>query len=437
MCVDVIDKTCCVTDEDTTPATQVMESCLTAGNENNAKKRKSPESRGGDGDCGGNDGDDEATSFTRRIFMQSSGQRAFRVCKKALGAGAYGTVYRAWCLEHEQESREHEQEEVCEEKCEEDKGGSGGVMVQKTKKHKFAEKWDGVQRQQRRDVALKVIKRQSSSEHKDTSSEHKDEARYEWEMVDAVRRRFGKDLARVNIIDIYDTGVSEQGDFVSVMERMEFPLSLITRFSAVHCTPLVEAKILARLLVAVRACHMAGIAHLDVKPDNVMLCGGDALGEKVRLIDFSLSLTPESIARMGKDRQHMLQTRWYRAPENCSVKKFPGPSGFAADIWSVGCIMYELLNQDGRWAFPGVSDGAQVAMIKARMDAHKLQNDLLRARVPLAAVDLMSRMLVQDPAKRITFDDIRRHPYFTELFPETAPIFEPVVAAADALVQTQ
>lgn len=405
MCVDVIDNDCCrATTPDATPETEVMHSDAT-----NPKKRKEPEAVLGTAHK-------DKNFKTRRVILQSWGQRQFRVFEKPLGAGAYGIVCKVQL--------------------------EGGPVGQESSK------------QHEEEMALKLIKDEATTELQ------KDEARHEWEIVDSIRRRFDGDLARINIINIYDTGVCEQGNFLSVMEKMDAPLSHITRRNGKYrlrrLSPLAEAKILARLLVAMRACHLTGLAHFDIKPDNVMLRrgkggkkggkeGGNGTGgahaedlaldgeEDVRLIDFSLSRSPESVMQLGRDREHRLQTRWYRAPENCNAKKWP-TSGFAADIWSVGCIMYELLCPQGNWAFPAQFDETQLPLIERYLRTNKLQNDLLRARVPLAAVDLMSWMLVQDPEKRITFDEIRQHRYFTA-FPETAAIFEPVVSR-DTCVNT-
>lgn len=337
------------------------------------KKRKQPEDEHEEKE--GGTIDRSGKPKLRRILMQSWGRCRFRVAEEPIGRGAYGLVYRTR-MESTVELGPH---------C-------------------------------NKELAMKVITPEASGAN---------EARLEWDVVERIRRRF-PDLGSVNIIDIYDTGVNETGQFLSVMEKMDAPLSWVVRQKRFRLPQLIEARIVARILAGMHACHQAGVAHMDLKPDNVMLRGKKVDGNDVRVIDFSLARSPEEIQRMGARREHMLQTRWYRAPENCDTKRWPS-SGFAADVWSVGCIMVEVLCANGFVAFPAPTDGTQIHMVDKVLKTRKLQSDMQRCNVSPCAIDLVMRMLTVDPTKRITFEQIRNHNYFKHAFPETQAIFEAVL----------
>jgi serine/threonine protein kinase len=88
------------------------------------------------------------------------------------------------------------------------------------------------------------------------------------------------------------------------------------------------------LLKGVAYMHARGFVHCDLKPENVLI---DADGSAV-VADFGLT-TPEFLA----DPEEHTVTRFYRAPELACLL----PWGCPVDLWSVGCILYEILAQCG------------------------------------------------------------------------------------------
>jgi dual specificity tyrosine-phosphorylation-regulated kinase 2/3/4 len=93
-----------------------------------------------------------------------------------------------------------------------------------------------------------------------------------------------------------------------------------------------DVRMIARqLLESLAAIHECGIIHCDIKPENV-LCAESA--QSVRIIDFGSSVVAQE--RVGV---RYVQSRFYRAPEViCGL-----PMTFAIDMWSVGCVIGELL----------------------------------------------------------------------------------------------
>uniref|UniRef100_UPI0037E89400 mitogen-activated protein kinase 11 isoform X2 n=1 Tax=Semicossyphus pulcher TaxID=241346 RepID=UPI0037E89400 len=169
--------------------------------------------------------------------------------------------------------------------------------------------------------------------------------------------------------------------------------------------------------------HSAGLIHRDLKPSNV------AVNEdcELRILDFGL-------ARQTDDEMTgYVATRWYRAPEIMLNWMHYNQN---VDIWSVGCIMGELLK--GKVLFPGTDYIDQLKRIMEMVGtptpellkkicsehAQKYiqslpfmpQQDLekiFRGANPLA-VDLLKRMLVLDCDGRISASEALSHPYFSQ-----------------------
>lgn len=113
-----------------------------------------------------------------------------------------------------------------------------------------------------------------------------------------------------------------------------------------------------QMLRGLKYIHSAGVIHRDLKPSNL------AVNEdcELRILDFGLARPAES------EMTGYVATRWYRAPEIMLSESCTSQIGsmkslnicfildwmhynMTVDVWSVGCIMAELLT--GRTLFPG------------------------------------------------------------------------------------
>lgn len=91
-----------------------------------------------------------------------------------------------------------------------------------------------------------------------------------------------------------------------------------------------------QLVDGVSYCHERGVCHRDLKPENLLL---DASG-RLKISDFGLSCLPEAKGRSMAALRTTCGTPNYVAPE---VLRGEGYDGRAADVWSVGCILYVLV----------------------------------------------------------------------------------------------
>nr|WMS36544.1 p38 [Liposcelis bostrychophila] len=192
-----------------------------------------------------------------------------------------------------------------------------------------------------------------------------------------------------------------------------------------------------QILRGLKYIHSAGIIHRDLKPSNI------AVNEdcELKILDFGLARPTEN------EMTGYVATRWYRAPEIMLNWMHYNQT---VDIWSVGCIMAELIT--GRTLFPGTDHIHQLNLIMEILGTpnpefmRKISSDSARNYIlslpPLKrrdfnevfrganslAIDLLEQMLELDADKRITAEQALAHKYLSQY---ADPSDEPVSAPYD------
>ncbi|PWA25549.1 CBL-interacting protein kinase 25 [Artemisia annua] len=161
----------------------------------------------------------------------------------------------------------------------------------------------------------------------------------------------------------------------------------------------VARKYFQQLISAVDFCHSRGVSHRDLKPENLLL---DENGD-LKVSDFGLSALPEQLRNDG-----LLHTQCgtpaYVAPE---VLRRKGYDGAKADIWSCGVILYVLLA-----GFLPFQDENLMNMYKKIFKAEFDYPPWFSSE----ARRLIGKILIVDPARRITIPAIMRLPWFLKGF---------------------
>ncbi|KAJ7591385.1 kinase-like domain-containing protein [Mycena floridula] len=239
-----------------------------------------------------------------------------------------------------------------------------------------------------------------------------------------------------NITCLYDMDIVFQpnGNFDEVYlyeELMEADLHAIIRSGQ----PLTDAhfqSFLYQTLCGLKYIHSANVLHRDLKPGNLLVNADSEL----KICDFGLArgYTPGGGTSKAAGNQGFMTeyvaTRWYRAPE--IMLSFANYTT-AIDVWSVGCILAELLG--GKPIYKGRDYVDQLNQILhylgtpsedtlRRVGSPRAQDYIrslpIKPRVPFStlfphgnplAIDLLSQMLCFDPAKRISCDQALNHPY--------------------------
>ena len=143
--------------------------------------------------------------------------------------------------------------------------------------------------------------------------------------------------------------------------------------------------------------HYFGVIPRDLKPENLLL---DDM-HNVKIADFGLSNAMED----GTFLRTSCGSPNYAAPEVISGQLYAGPE---VDVWSCGVILYALLC--GSLPFDDESIASLFRKIKAGVFS-------MPTHLSEGARDVIARMLVVDPLKRLTIAQIRRHPWFTTALP--------------------
>jgi serine/threonine protein kinase len=154
--------------------------------------------------------------------------------------------------------------------------------------------------------------------------------------------RTARRVRHPNVVELYGTGVLEDGRPYHVMELLS-GTSLDKHLAQQGRLGLQEAlPILRGLASAVDAAHRAGVAHRDLKPANVFLAEQD--GRIVpKLIDFGISkLAGHATEGHQTEVGTLIGTPEYMAPEQCAAEDVD----FRADVYAFGVITYELLVGD-------------------------------------------------------------------------------------------
>jgi eukaryotic-like serine/threonine-protein kinase len=166
-----------------------------------------------------------------------------------------------------------------------------------------------------------------------------------------------------------------------VLEHLEGPRlsTLIRKYG-----PVAREQLLPLGLQLCSALHYLageGIAHLDVKPSNIIM------GAPARLIDLSIARPLEELART----RHRVGTDAYMAPEQCDPDG-RGPVTTAADVWGVGATLYHAAS--GQLPFPKPASGEE------RFPQLRDAPAPLPDRVPLDLQELLAACLDPDPSAR-------------------------------------
>jgi serine/threonine-protein kinase len=210
-------------------------------------------------------------------------------------------------------------------------------------------------------------------------------------------KREARTLAALNhpgIATLHEVGDAE-GTLFLVMELVEGP----TLAERLHrgALPLGEALGLARqVAAALQAAHEKAIIHRDLKPANVKLTKEG----QVKLLDFGLAkiavggeVDNEGVTatREGTATGVVLGTAAYMSPEQARGQDVDRRT----DVWSFGCVLYEMLTGHRAFRANTVSDTL------ARVLEHEPDWNALPETTPALVRALLRQCLRKDPAKRL------------------------------------
>lgn len=155
------------------------------------------------------------------------------------------------------------------------------------------------------------------------------------------------------------------------------------------------ALIMEQLLATVSYLHSRNIIHRDIKPENILLQSDGVL----KLIDFDAAILMDIKGKVTGS----VGTAYYVAPEVLN-----GSYNEKCDVWSLGVVMYILLT--GKPPFAGHS---HKDIVKSVLRGSYSLEGPEWTNISAAAKDLIRKMLVRNPHRRISAQEAYLHPWIT------------------------
>ncbi|XP_050313402.1 death-associated protein kinase related-like [Anthonomus grandis grandis] len=158
-------------------------------------------------------------------------------------------------------------------------------------------------------------------------------------------------------------------------------------------------KAMRQILEGVLYLHDRNIAHLDLKPQNLLLSERESC-EDIKLCDFGIS----KVLQPGVTVREILGTVDYVAPEVLSYE----PICLSTDIWSVGVLAYVILSGFS----PFGADDKQQTFLNISKCALTFEPESFQD-VSSAAIDFIKSALIVDPRKRPSVHELLDHPWIS------------------------
>lgn len=165
-----------------------------------------------------------------------------------------------------------------------------------------------------------------------------------------------------------------------------------------------SSRLMTRILNCVKDCHDSGVAHLDVKPDNLMFRHEAKDGKIENINPEDLVLVDFGSSRLlGHEEEHLgivqaTGTVGYVAPEILADR-----GSLASDMWSVGVVAY--MTMTGKMPFPMGRKGAE-----STLKGSFKQEEQWESLSP-EAKDFVSNLLLVNPSDRMSVDQALNHEF--------------------------
>ena len=203
--------------------------------------------------------------------------------------------------------------------------------------------------------------------------------------------RLAASLNHRNIVTVYDF---DQGDDESLFIAMEYlngeKLSdVIRRDGPLDLNRAV--RLCLQCAEGLEAAHRAGVIHRDIKPDNIMVIGEEAV-ERIKLMDFGIARLRDVAATSRLTRPDVIMgTPAYMAPEQAEGKE----TSEKTDIYALGVVLYEMLS--GEVPFKA---NTPAAVLLKQIQESPVPLRKLRREVPSEIERTVMQALEKKPEKR-------------------------------------
>ncbi|KAM9972154.1 hypothetical protein ACTFIW_003511 [Dictyostelium discoideum] len=255
-----------------------------------------------------------------------------------------------------------------------------------------------------------------------------------------------KELSNENIVKLLDVCLNPKDKLLYlIFDYAEFDLFGIIKYhreNGSHFSDATIKSLIWQVLNGIHYLHSNWVIHRDLKPSNILVMGEGKECGTVKIGDFGLARIFQSPLK-PLNENGVVVTIWYRSPELLLGSKHYTR---AVDIWAIGCIFAELITT--KPLFPGKEKDPKIPSLFQDDQVEKIIRVLGKPTLDMwpdikhlpewkrlssmeafpnslakcvgidensQAYDLLSKMILYDPSKRITASEALDHPYFKEL----------------------
>jgi eukaryotic-like serine/threonine-protein kinase len=207
--------------------------------------------------------------------------------------------------------------------------------------------------------------------------------------VERFRReaRSAASLSHLNIVAVFDSG-SDAGEHYLVMEYVAGQSLAELLADQGRLAPRRAAELGVEVCAALAAAHAQGLVHRDVKPANVLV-GAEG---RVKVADFGIVKAAATVTLTGNGT--VLGTAAYLSPEQAQG----GPVDARSDLYSLGCVLYELVT--GAPPFGSGADSSPVAVATRHLHQPPEPPSARNPQVDASLDAVVLTALAKDPARR-------------------------------------
>ena len=254
----------------------------------------------------------------------------------------------------------------------------GDYIIKKTiGKGTFSKVKLGIHKETKQKVAIKILEKSAIVEKDD---------------LERIIREMTilNQIDHINVIKVYDIYESED-NYLIIMEYCEGGELFNYIVKNQKLSEEETSFFFYQIINGVEYLHSKNIVHRDLKPENLLLCEGNIL----KIIDFGLSNFYN-----GNYLSTPCGSPCYASPEMVSGNKY---NGFNIDIWAIGIILFAMLCG----YLPFEDDDNDILfqkILECKLDYPKHLSSL--------AKDIMKKILVTNPEKRIKIPQIKKHKFY-------------------------
>ncbi len=231
--------------------------------------------------------------------------------------------------------------------------------------------WQATDRLLGRQVAVKVLREQYAADPSFL-------ARFQREA------RHAASVSDPRLVTVFDCGVDPGAPYI-VMELVSGQ-TLRQVLDRARVLPAGEAlTIAAEMCAGLEVAHVAGLVHRDIKPGNVLVTDSG----QIKILDLGLARMAHSAGQTQTGT--LIGTAEYLSPEQAAGQ----PAGPQADLYAVGCVLYEMLT-----GTPPFTADSPAGLAYRHVHDQPVPPSAHRPGLPRPVDDLVLRLLAKDPAAR-------------------------------------